>query len=119
MHVPLSDAPAECEWRTEEHNQFRKKLPRRQAVERPRVRTHQGKEVLLDSFARLQLEGRRRRAVREGIVAGLTSRSYRSAVQCVLEAYGIEKFSVSRQFVQVSVAQWKKLCEKKLDGQTL
>lgn len=94
-------------------------MPLREAVERPRVRTHQGKEVLLDSFARLQLEGRRRRAVREGIVAGLTSRSYRSAVQSVLEAYGIEKFSVSRQFVQVSVTQQKKLCEKKLDGRTL
>ena len=36
-------------------------------------------------------------------------------MQSVLEGYGIEKSSVSRQFVQASAAQLKKLCEKKLD----
>jgi putative transposase len=85
-------------------------------VERPRVRTRQGEEVQLDSYARLQHDGRRQRAVREGIVAGLTSRSYHRAVQSVLEGYGIEKSSVSRQFVQASAAQLKRLCEKKLDN---
>jgi transposase-like protein len=85
------------------------------AVERPRVRTRQGEEVQLDSYARLQHDGRRQRAVREGIVAGLTSRNYRRAVQSVLSGYGIEKSSVSRQFVAASAAQLKKLCEKKLD----
>ena len=85
------------------------------AVQRPRVRTRQGQEVQLDSYARLQHDGRRQRAVREGIVAGLTSRNYHRAVQSVLEGYGIEKSSVSRQFVQASAAQLKKLCEKKLD----
>jgi hypothetical protein len=49
---------------------------RKVAVERPRVRTREGREVELDSYARLQHDGRRQRAVREGIVAGLTSRSY-------------------------------------------
>ncbi len=84
------------------------------AVQRPRVRTRQGEEVQLDSYARLQHDGRRQRAVREGIVAGLTSRNYRRAVQSVLEGYGIEKSSVSRQFVQASAAQLKKLYEKRL-----
>ncbi|HEV2314902.1 MAG TPA: transposase [Candidatus Acidoferrales bacterium] len=85
------------------------------AVERPRVRTRQGEEVQLDSYARLQHDGRRQRAVREGIVAGLTSRNYHRAVDSVLSGYGIEKSSVSRQFVAASAAQLKKLCEKKLD----
>jgi putative transposase len=85
------------------------------AVERPRVRTRKGEEVPLDSYERLQHDGRRQRAVREGIVAGLTSRNYHRAVQSVLEGYGIEKSSVSREFVQASAAQLKKLCEKKLD----
>jgi putative transposase len=84
------------------------------AVTRPRVRTREGEEVALDSYARLQHDGRRQRAVREGIVAGLTSRNYHRAVQSVLEGYGIEKSSVSREFVQASVAQLKKRCEKKL-----
>ena len=86
------------------------------AVERPRVRTRQGEEVLLDSYVRLQHDGRRQRAVREGIVAGLTSRNYHRAVDSVLEGYGIEKSSVSRQFVAASAAQLKQLCEKKLDA---
>jgi putative transposase len=86
------------------------------AVERPRVRTRAGQEVALDSYARLQHDGRRQRAVREGIVAGLTSRSYHRAVESVLDGYGIEKSSVSREFVAASAAQLKKLCEKKLDG---
>jgi transposase-like protein len=85
------------------------------AIERPRARTRQGEEVQLDSYARLQHDGRRQRAVREGIVAGLTSRNYRRAVQSVLEGYGIEKSSVSREFVVASTAQLKTLCEKKLN----
>ena len=85
------------------------------AVERPRVRTRKGQEVSLESYARLQHDGRRQRAVREGIVAGLTARSYHRAVESVLEGYGIEKSSVSRQFVAASAAQLKQLCEKKLD----
>lgn len=85
------------------------------AVQRPRVRTRHGEEVQLDSYARLQHDGRRQRAVREGIVAGLTSRSYHRAVQSVLDGYGIEKSSVSRQFVQASAAQLKKLYEKRLE----
>jgi len=85
------------------------------AVERPRVRTRAGQEISLDSYARLQHDGRRQRTVREGIVAGLSSRNYRRAVESVLDGYGIEKSSVSREFVQASAAQLKKLCEKKLD----
>ena len=82
------------------------------AVTRPRVRTREGEEVALDSYARLQHDGRRQRAVREGIVAGLTSWNYHRMVQSVLEGYGIEKSSVSREFVAASAPQPKRLGEK-------
>ena len=84
------------------------------AVHRPRVRTREGQEVELETYTRLQHDGRRQRAVREGIVAGLTSRNYQRAVQSVLDGYGIQKSSVSREFVQASATQLKKLCEKNL-----
>jgi putative transposase len=87
---------------------------RKVSVERPRVRTRDGEEVELNSYARMQQEGRRQRAIREGIVAGLSSRNYRRAVQSVVDGYGIEKSSVSREFVQASAAQLQELCEKKL-----
>src|SRR5579883_2038238 len=83
-------------------------------VQRPRVRTREGQEVELESYSRLQHDGRRQRAVREGIVAGLTSRNYQRAVRSVLDGYGIQKSSVSREFVQASAAQLKKLCERNL-----
>ena len=83
-------------------------------VGRPRVRTRKGQEVELETYRRLQHDGRRQRAVREGIVAGLTSRNYQRAVQSVLDGYGIQKSSVSREFVQASAAQLKKLCESNL-----
>lgn len=84
------------------------------AVHRPRVRTREGQEVELETYARLQHDGRRQRAVREGIVAGLTSRNYQRAVHSVLDGYGIQKSSVSREFVHASAAQLKKLCERNL-----
>lgn len=84
------------------------------AVQRPRVRTREGQEVELQTYSRLQHDGRRQRAVREGIVAGLTSRNYQRAVHSVLDGYGIQKSSVSREFVQASAAQLKKLCERNL-----
>ncbi len=85
------------------------------AIPRPRVRTREDEEVMLDSYARLQQDGRRQPAVREGIVSGLTTRNYRRAVESVMEGYGIEKSSVSREFVQASAAQLQELCERKLD----
>jgi transposase-like protein len=85
------------------------------SIPRPRVRTREGEEVALDSYSRLQHDGRRQRAVQEGIVAGLTTRNYHRAVASVLDGYGIEKSSVSREFVQASAAQLKELCERKLD----
>ena len=87
---------------------------RKVPVNRPRVRTREGQEVELETYTRLKHDGRRQRAVREGIVAGLTSRNYPRAVQSVLDGYGIQKSSVSREFVQASATQLKKLCEKNL-----
>ena len=64
-------------------------------LERPRVRTREGQEMELESYSRLQQDGKLQRAVREGVVAGLSTRNYRRAVESVVEGYGIEKSSVS------------------------
>jgi putative transposase len=85
------------------------------AIEHPGVRTLEGQEVPLETYQRLQRDGRRQRRVREGLLVGLTTRNYRRAAQSVLGGYGIEKSSVSRQFVQASTKQLKELCERRLD----
>jgi putative transposase len=87
------------------------KIPR----ERPRVRKREGEEVALESYGQLQQDGRMQRAVRERMVAGLSTRNYRRAVESVLDGYGIEKSSVSRQFVAASAEQLRVLCERRLE----
>jgi len=84
-------------------------------LERPRVRTREGQEVELGSYRQLQQDGKLQRAVREGVVAGLSTRNYRRAVESVVEGYGIEKSSVSRQFVAASSNQLRSLCERRLE----
>jgi putative transposase len=92
-----------------------KKVP----LERPRVRTREGQEVELESYGQLQQDGKMQRAVREGVVAGLSTRNYRRAVESVLEGYGIEKSSVSRHFVAASGNQLRALCERRLEDLNL
>lgn len=84
-------------------------------IERPRVRTRTGEEVELDSYGRLQQDGRMQRAVAERIVCGLSTRKYRRAVQSVLDGYGIRKSSVSRHFVRATANQLRELCERRLE----
>jgi putative transposase len=88
-------------------------------VERPRVRTRKGQEVELESYSQLQQDGKMQRAVREGVVAGLSTRNYRRAVESVVEGYGIAKSSVSRQFVAASGNQLRTLCERRLEDLNL
>jgi hypothetical protein len=54
-------------------------------LERPRVRTREGLEVELESYGQLQQDGKLQGAVRERMVAGLSTRNYRRAVENVLE----------------------------------
>lgn len=88
-------------------------------LERPRVRTRSGEEVELDSYGKLQQDGRMQRAVAERVVCGLSTRQYRRAVHSVLEGYGIRKSSVSRHFVRATAQQLEQLCEKQLGALNL
>lgn len=88
-------------------------------LRRPRVRTRDGEEVELDSYGKLQQDGRMQRAVAERVVCGLSTRKYRRAVQSVLDGYGIAKSSVSRQFVRATAQQLAELCERRLEGLSL
>ena len=87
--------------------------------ERPRVRTRECREVELESYGQLQKDGKLQRTVRERMVAGLSTRNYRRAVESVLESCGIEKSSVSRRFVAASSNQLRVLCERRLEDLNL
>jgi transposase-like protein len=83
---------------------------------RPRVRSRAGEEVELDSYRRLQQDGRMQRAVAEKVVCGLSTRTYGRAVEAVLDGYGIARSSVSRHFVRATASQLQQLCERRLEN---
>jgi transposase-like protein len=86
---------------------------------RPRVRVQAGEEVELESYGKLQQDGRMQRAVAERMVCGLSTRKYRRAVQSALDGYGIRKSSVSRHFVRATAKQLQELCERRLEPLSL
>ena len=67
-------------------------FPRTAASENPRS----ARKWSWRAYRQLQQDGKLQRAVREGVVAGLSTRNYRRAVERVVEGYGIEKSSVGR-----------------------
>src|SRR5262249_18623292 len=89
------------------------------ARERPLYRNREGQELGLEMAGQLQQDGKVERGVGERGVAGLSTRNYRRAVESVVEGYGIEKSSVSRQFVAASSNQLRVLCERRLEDLNL
>lgn len=85
------------------------------ALDRPRVRRRAGGEVELETYRKLQQDGRMQRAVRERLVCGISSRQYGRAVQSVIEGYGIRRSSVSRHFIRATANELKTLCERRLE----
>ena len=84
---------------------------RKVGMERPRVRA----ERPGSGTGQLRAAAARRAATASGAGRdrrGVDSRNYRRAVQSVLEGYGIEKSSVSREFVAASAAHCKAVREK-------
>ena len=84
-------------------------------LDRPRVRKREGGEVELESYRKLQQDGRMQRAVRERMVCGLSSRQYGRAVESVLAGYGIARSSVSRHFIRATASELQQLSERRLE----
>ena len=71
-------------------------------VERPRVRTKQGKEVKIPAYERLRSDETACRKVHDSVALGVSTRKYKKAVVDSLEAVGVSKSTVSRRFVKHS-----------------
>lgn len=82
---------------------------------RPRVRDTRQREIQLGSYALIQQGSLREEAVWNKVMHGLTTRRYSEVVREFQEAYGIEKSTVSRQFVHASRAAWRKLENRRFD----
>jgi len=76
----------------------------RKFAETTRVRTREGQEVELESYGQLQQDGSCNERCRNALVAGCPHGTIASGGECS-GSYGIEKSSVSRQFVAASSNQ--------------
>jgi transposase-like protein len=90
------------------------KLP----IERPRVRQADGgREVPLETYARLQSPDAMPQAVLRRMVRGVSTRGYEGVIDVARDGFGVAKSSVSRGFVRASAAAVKALAERRFDGQ--
>lgn len=86
-------------------------------IARPRVRrTDGGGEVPLETYARLQSPEAMAEAVLRRMVRGVSTRDSRDVIDLTRDGFGIQKSSVSRDFVRASAAQLKALAERRFDG---
>ena len=87
------------------------------AIARPRVRrTDGGGEVPLETYARLQSPEAMPEAVLRRMVRGVSTRDYGDVIDLTRDGFGVQKSSVSRDFVRASAAQVKALAERRFDG---
>jgi putative transposase len=83
-------------------------------IERPRVRTTEGREVRLGSDEMFHRGEPLTETVWEKLMLGLSTRKYGQAVREFTEAYGLEKSAISEHFIEASRAKLKELMERRL-----
>ena len=79
-------------------------------------RTDGGGEVPLETYARLQSPEAMPEAVLRRMVRGVSTRDYDNVIDLTRDGFGVQKSSVSRDFVRASAAQVKALAERRFDG---
>jgi transposase-like protein len=85
------------------------------ALERPRVRSTEDREIRLGSYAMFHRGEPLTETVWEKLMLGLTTRKYGDAVRQFTEAYGLEKSAVSEHFIEASRVKLKQLMERRLE----
>lgn len=85
------------------------------AIERPRLRSEEGREQRLGSYELFRRSEPLDAAIWNKLMLGLSTRNYSKAVRTFAESYGIEKSAVSDHFVRVSREKLRELIERPLD----
>jgi len=83
-------------------------------IERPRLRSEDGREQRLGSYEMFRRDQPLDAAVWDKLMLGLSTRNYGPAVRTFAESYGIEKSAVSEHFVRVSGEKLRELLERPL-----
>jgi putative transposase len=92
---------------------------RKLRVERPRLRKKgqgDGGEVPLPAYEAMQAEGELGARMLEILLRGVSTRQYAQVLSEMAATVGVAKSSVSRQAIEASEEELRKLCERRLEG---
>jgi putative transposase len=84
-------------------------------IVRERVRSKDG-EVELESYRRFQADDDHTQAVFARMLASVSCRDYRGAIETMQEGYGISKSVIGREIIQATSQQLDQLCHRDLSG---
>jgi putative transposase len=92
---------------------------RKLSLQRPRLRSREGKEVKLDSYAAFQQNGKMQQAVERQLIRQCSTRDYEGALQSCLKGYGIKRSSVSRHWKAATAKQLQQLLQRPVPKELL
>lgn len=86
----------------------------RLSAERPRIREN-GKEVPLKTYKEFQRKDRFTEAVFRQMIAGVSTRNYRGAIQAVEDGCGMGRTTISEAMKEATAKELESFCERSLD----
>lgn len=89
---------------------------RQLTIARPRLRSREGREVAVPAYTRLQERPELGGRVHDILVAGVSTRKYGRVLPAMAGTVGIDKSSVSREFVAASRRVLEALAARRWDG---
>jgi putative transposase len=92
---------------------------RRLRVRRPRLRKKgQGEEgeVLIPAYETMRQDGKLGSGMLEILLRGVSTRQYRAVLPEMAETVGVSRSSVSREAIEASEEELKRLCERRFDA---
>jgi len=88
---------------------------RKVGIDKPRVRSVDGREIPLSRYDAFAHPRRMEEAVSQRILRRVSTRDYAGVLDDICDGYGIDKSSVSRQFKAASTRQLRQLLERPLE----
>lgn len=91
---------------------------RKLRVKRPRLRKKgekEGGEVPIPAYEAMRAEGKLGSRMLEILLRGVSTRQYAKVLPEMAETVGVSRSSVSREAIEASEAELKRLCERRLD----
>lgn len=85
---------------------------RKVSLERPRLRSREGKELPLSSYAAFQRNGNLQKAVSRQLIRQCSTRDYQGAIDGCLKGYGVKRSSVSRHWKAATAEHLDKLMQR-------